>query len=179
MPSRRQLLIPGARQQLPKPAGINDPAGGLGRISSQQVEAASASLRSQVPVKLVLIRGLPGSGKSTLAQGMEGFNHFEADQYYVQDGEYRYDRTKIREAHAWCVARTREALERGESVVVSNTFTRQKDMKPYLEMATELGIPIRIREATGTWGNIHGVSEEVQKRMRKGWEPTPQGLLED
>jgi adenylate kinase family enzyme len=36
----------------------------------------------------VLIRGLPGSGKSTLAREMvaEGFEHFEADIFFVVDG---------------------------------------------------------------------------------------------
>ena len=65
--------------------------------------------------RLVLIRGPPGSGKSTMAKvlALVGFGHFEADMYFVVDGRYRYDASRIREAHAWCQTRTREALLAG------------------------------------------------------------------
>ena len=51
--------------------------------------------------ELYLLRGLPGSGKSTLAKSLGG-KHFEADMYFVRDGEYQFDVTKLKEAHEWC-----------------------------------------------------------------------------
>jgi hypothetical protein len=62
------------------------------------------------------------------------------------------------------------ALERGESVVVSNTFTRQFEMAPYFAMAKTFGIEPRIVEATGNWPNVHGVPAEVVEKMRQRWE---------
>lgn len=39
--------------------------------------------------KLILIRGLPGSGKSTLAETMTGFEHLEADMFFIDEkGDY-------------------------------------------------------------------------------------------
>lgn len=60
-------------------------------------------------------------------------------------GAYRYDASRIRDAHAWCQYRTREALALGRRVVVSNTFTRLQEMEPYRSMTSS----IRIIEATG------------------------------
>lgn len=83
-------------------------------------------------MELVLIRGLPGSGKSTYARRFySGYVHCEADHYfYDKDGVYRYNPDLIRQAHAACQKKAREALRSGKSVVVSNTFVRQWEMLP-------------------------------------------------
>ena len=101
---------------------------------------------------------------------MEGFLNFEADQFFMVDGEYRYDAAKIREAHEWCQRMTREALERGENVVVSNTFTRRFEMEPYFEIGRDLGITPTIITATGRWKNTHGVPDAVIRKMESRWE---------
>ena len=121
-------------------------------------------------MELVLIRGLPGSGKSTMAKSMAGYDHYEADMFFVRDGEYRYDAVRIKDAHEWCQRKAREALADGKRVVVSNTFTRRFEMEPYFVMARAFGAGLRIVEATGKWENVHGVPEEVVERMRKRWE---------
>ena len=50
---------------------------------------------------LVLLRGLPGSGKSYLGHYI-WTSVFEADKYFEQDGEYKFDPSKLKEAHQWC-----------------------------------------------------------------------------
>ena len=121
--------------------------------------------------QLVLIRGLPGSGKSTRASGLAsvGFEHFEDDMFFVRDGIYRYDASRIKDAHAWCQKMTRDALATGKRVVVSNTFTRLQEMEPYLSMASR----VRVVEARGNWGNIHGVPAAMVQRMAERWESLP------
>lgn len=121
-------------------------------------------------MELVLIRGLPGSGKSTLARRMSTHEHYEADMFFEQDGEYRYDASKIKNAHEWCQSQTFKALANGKSVVVSNTFTRRFEMEPYFEMCKTFGIESRIIEVTGNWQNIHGVPDTVIEKMRQRWE---------
>ena len=51
--------------------------------------------------ELILVRGIPGSGKSTFAKSLGG-THFETDKFFMVDGEYKFDGTKIKEAHKWC-----------------------------------------------------------------------------
>ena len=89
--------------------------------------------------ELILLRGLPGAGKSTLAKTIGGI-HIEADQYFMENGEYKFDATKIKLAHGWCKLRVEHAMEDGlDRVVVSNTFTQEWEMKPYFELAEKYG----------------------------------------
>ena len=55
--------------------------------------------------ELIIIRGLPGAGKSTLAKSLGGIN-IEADQYFMVDGEYKFDSSKIKLAHNYCQSQT-------------------------------------------------------------------------
>lgn len=98
-----------------------------------------------------------------------GYAHFEADMFFVVDGVYRYDASRIRDAHLWCQRKTREALASGQRVVVSNTFTRLQEMEPYRAMTSN----IRVIEATGRWQNVRGVSAERLRQMAERWEQLP------
>lgn len=123
--------------------------------------------------QLVLIRGLPGSGKSTLALAFVRLNFcwYEADQYMIDsNGNYKFQQAAVPHAHAWCKTQTELALEAGFDVVVSNTFTRFWEIKPYLELAQKLNIRPAIIVAKGQWTNIHGVPEAVIANMRNRWE---------
>lgn len=120
--------------------------------------------------ELVLVRGLPGSGKSTIARNMEGYIHIEADMYFVKKNGYQYDPSKIKDAHAWCQKRAKDALSIKRNVVVSNTFTRIFEMEPYFEMAKKYGANIRVIEAKGNYKNIHNVPEQIITLMKGRWE---------
>lgn len=117
--------------------------------------------------EIVLIRGVPGSGKTTKAK-TEYPDHelIEADQFFMREGDYCYDRSKIKEAHAWCQNTAKWWLKRGRDVVVANTFTRVREMQPYLDM----GYPVRVIEATGNYDNVHGVPPEIVEQMRERFE---------
>lgn len=119
---------------------------------------------------LVLIRGLPGSGKSTMARAMPGYSHYEADMFFDVGG-YKFDVKLLPNAHAWCLNAAKRAMRNGMKCVVSNTFTRNWEMEPYIEAAAHFGVPCRIIEARGNWPNIHSVPEDVIDRMRARWEP--------
>lgn len=124
---------------------------------------------------LYIIRGLPGSGKSTLAKNLYIFGlvdyHFEADMYFIDaEGNYKFDPSKLKDAHAWCQEAVRGQIEGGDSVAVSNTFTQMWEMEPYLDMAKELGVKTSIITVEGNYGSIHNVPEEAITRMRNRWE---------
>ncbi|KII75800.1 ATP-binding protein [Vibrio renipiscarius] len=120
--------------------------------------------------KLTLIRGLPGSGKSTLASTYHAA-HFEADMYFaLATGQYQFDPLQLEQAHKWCQEQTEHALRKGQDVVVSNTFVRRWEIKPYFEMAKKLKATFEVIECTGGFQNIHGVSPAVIDKMRSRWQ---------
>ena len=121
--------------------------------------------------ELFLIRGLPGSGKSTLAKRMvEAIraHHFEADMFFVRsDGQYNFRPQAIKAAHEWCQSQTRAALALGADVIVSNTFTQNWEIRPYLEMGAD---KVTVITCEGDYGNVHGVPDSAIDRMRDRWE---------
>lgn len=120
-------------------------------------------------VRLILIRGIPGSGKSTLAKSILSQvygKHMEADMYFMREGEYQFDATKLGAAHTWCQSETRDFLMRDITVVVSNTFTTIKELKPYFAIAKELGIVPEVILCQNQFANVHNVPAESLKRMR-------------
>lgn len=127
--------------------------------------------------ELFLLRGLPGSGKSTLAKSLGGI-HIEADQYFMVDGEYKFDGSKIKLAHNYCQSQTGAWMRsNGEQVnvdriVVSNTFTQEWEMQPYFEMAEKYGYRVYSLIVENRHGGVneHGVPEEKLEQMKNRFE---------
>lgn len=124
--------------------------------------------------RLILIRGLQGSGKSTKAKGYreDGYQHFEADQFFQSEDGYAFDETKLPQAHAWCLEQTRKALADGEYVVVANVFAMEQDVQPYVD----LGFGYQIIDAIHKGKSIHEVPADVVKRSKAIWVPTEELL---
>jgi len=100
---------------------------------------------------LILMRGVSGSGKSTLAEKICAEQSFavivSTDDYFVVEGEYRFDPKKLGEYHAANVSRTEDAMvERCPCVIVDNTNTQAWEMKPYVELAVKHGYSVKIVE---------------------------------
>lgn len=118
---------------------------------------------------LFLIRGMPGSGKSTYAAKLGCF-HIEADMYHCCDGKYSFDMHRSGPAHAWCQKAALNAMEQGMDVAVSNTFTKKREIKPYLDFADETGHDVRIIRMTKTYGTTKAVPAETIKKMKDRFE---------
>jgi len=120
---------------------------------------------------LYLIRGLPGSGKSTYAKKhFPGIPHFEADMYFIKNGKYEFNPAKLNAAHRWCKWSVREVLATGRDCVVSNTFIQEWEIDPYLDMADDYGIPVKIIELQTQFGSIHDVPKEKMNLMIARWD---------
>lgn len=128
---------------------------------------------------LYLLRGLPGSGKSTLAREL-GNAHFEADSYFMEDGEYKFDPSKLKDAHNWCQGQVEIAMIHNHvtygldnsDIVVSNTFTQGWEMEPYFKLADTYGYRVFsiIVENRHGGQNEHGVPEDKLEIMKNRFE---------
>ena len=119
--------------------------------------------------ELFLLRGLPGSGKSTLAKSIGG-SHMEADKYFMDMGEYKFDPTKLKEAHAWCQNAVKMYMSSSiEKITVSNTFTQEWEMQPYYDLAEKYGYRVYslVVENVHNGKSIHNVPEESINKMRE------------
>jgi predicted kinase len=116
---------------------------------------------------IVILRGHSGAGKTTMAK-REYPDHVlcEADQFFEKDGEYKFDRSKLKQAHLWCQEKALSALKEGRDVVVANTFIRRWEIEPYISM----GYPFSIITVEGSYKNIHNVPQNVVDLMRARFE---------
>jgi hypothetical protein len=131
---------------------------------------------------LILLRGVPGSGKSTFANHMwDSGVVFEADKFFYDvEGQYKFDGSKLKEAHEWCRRSVQEAMEQNHlsagqyypEIIVSNTFTREWEMQAYLDLAKqfEYHVVSLIVENRHGGKNVHGVPDEKVQEMRDRFE---------
>ncbi len=122
--------------------------------------------------ELFLLRGLPGSGKSTLAKSLSD-SHIEADMFFMKDGEYKFDGSKIKDAHNWCQDVVEHWMDENKpKIVVSNTFTQEWEMDNYYKLAERFGYRVYSVIVENRHGGVneHGVPEEKLEQMKNRFE---------
>lgn len=143
--------------------------------------------------KMVILRGVSGSGKTHYAlqyaekNGMDRRNmrdwHVSADSYFVEpepteDGHYewtyRFDPSKLGEAHCDCFRRAIYLVRRGTPcVVVDNTNTTAAEIAPYYLLGESYGYDVEIvlvwppSNEIAAARNCHGVSIERIRDMSR------------
>ncbi len=128
---------------------------------------------------LYLLRGIPGAGKSTLAKQL-GDSHFETDTFFMVEGEYKFDPTKLRKAHEWCQSQIELAMINNHvtagldnsDIVVSNTFTQAWEMDAYNELAKQYGYRVFSIIVENRHGGVnqHNVPENKLQMMKERFE---------
>ena len=124
-----------------------------------------------------IMRGLPGSGKSTKARelvGPVGLVCSTDDFFTKADGKYAYDRSRIREAHAWNQARFRSGVRaKVPRIAVDNTNTLPWQWQPYERFAREHGYAVELVVVDASLTdeelaerNLHGVPLDTIRQMR-------------
>jgi len=130
---------------------------------------------------LFLVRGLPGSGKSTFATHIwNEYSVCEADKFfYDKEGNYNFDSTKIRDAHAWCKNEVETRMKDHQinqqyypEIAVSNTFTQEWEMEDYYKLAEKYGYKVvsLIVENRHGGKNVHGVPDDKLEIMKNRFE---------
>jgi len=131
--------------------------------------------------KLVIIaRGVPGAGKTTyLNRVFSGAARASADDYFMENGSYKWDPGRLQEAHDYCYNRFLTALFEGQSrVVVDNTNVRIKHFERYVSSAKEHGYKVAVIRfdvdpVAAARRNVHGVPVSKVCRMAHDMEPYP------
>ena len=126
---------------------------------------------------LYIVRGVPGSGKSTFAKSIGGI-HIEADQFFMMNGKYNFDITKIKLAHKYCQNQTEAWMKtdgvqvNNDKIVVSNTFTQEWEMEPYFKLAEKYGYKTFSLIVENRHGGVneHGVPEDKLEIMKNRFE---------
>lgn len=133
---------------------------------------------------LYLIRGLTGSGKTSLAaliddglwceHQMQAWSYSTDDYFTKPNGEYHFDASQLKKAHAFTQAEVRAHMkglhEHADALIVHNTFSCNWEMKPYKDMAKEYGWSVFVIECQNDFGTTHNVPDEVRDRMSERWE---------
>lgn len=128
---------------------------------------------------LIIIRGLPGSGKSTLGgnvvDSFPGFTLCEADDFFVKDGVYTWNRAFIGAAHDECYSKAMKTLMLGGHAVVCNTFCTVREIQRYVQGAkragfTEDNLGITVYKCVEDYGSVHGVPGNAIQHMKTRWE---------
>lgn len=134
-------------------------------------------------MKLILMRGVSGSGKSTLARKIageiEGSVILSTDDYFMFEGRYVFDPSKLALYHEMNRERAMWAMrENTPCVIIDNTNTQKWEMVPYARLALENGYEIEIRtpepvdieEIMRRQAQEKNLSREIVERMRSRWE---------
>ena len=142
---------------------------------------------------VIILRGVPGSGKSYFIKETIKELNLEEDQYKIcsadnhfinENGEYKFVRNKIKEAHEQCYKDFMECLDKSTEekkivVFVDNTNTKFWEFSKYLQLGSKenktLVVSIRlpkksdlhtkVEEGTFLDRNTHGVPSSAVKRM--------------
>lgn len=118
---------------------------------------------------LILVRGLPGSGKTTFARMIGIGPVVSADDYFMVNGKYVFDKDKLGKAHIYCRNETTAYMHEGKSrIYVANTFTTEEEMKPYFDLAKKYGYFVFsiIVENRHGHSSVHNVPETSVQTMK-------------
>jgi adenylate kinase family enzyme len=119
---------------------------------------------------LVIMQGHSGSGKSTLARQIAKVidaEIFSTDEFFVQDGVYKFDATKLGFFHQKNLENCIQAMKNGLNTICDNTNTQCWEAKGYVQAALDLGFKVKFVRAIGNFQNVHGVPTDKVEQMRQ------------
>lgn len=130
---------------------------------------------------VVLMVGIAGSGKSYTAKKISNDEVVicSADSYFMKDGKYSFDKSKIHEAHKQCQQTFLKALsEEKDRIIIDNTNVNNKERIYYIKQALDKGYHVimivlehNLQECLQR--NQHGVTLEVLERMQSRLDIAP------
>ena len=98
--------------------------------------------------------------------------HVEADMFFMQDGEYKFEASKLKQAHEWCQDKTEAWMRNGYNVVVSNTFTTEWEIDAYYKLAEKYDYRVHSLVVENRHGGVnkHNVPADKLEQMKNRFE---------
>lgn len=113
---------------------------------------------------LIIVTGLPGTGKTTFAMALANklhVHHLNTDMIRDALGKrQQYDDQTKALIYREMRRHTYRYLAAGESVVVDGTFYRADVRAPFVDLTSELGIPLE-------WIELQAAEEVIKERVSK------------
>jgi predicted kinase len=125
--------------------------------------------------KVIVMRGCPGSGKSTYAKTLNGLI-FSADQFFETYEGYKFDASKLSEAHGSCLREfTYSVVEEWGLLIVDNTNINVQEIAPYIALANAFGfdheiLTLNTNPETSAEQCVHGVPAKKVRQMYENLE---------
>lgn len=138
-------------------------------------------------MRVLILSGISGSGKSTYVEKLRQEAEktgtkvmvVSADHFFEKGGEYKFDHTKLGEAHAACLRSFLSELDAGrimpKILIVDNTNTTDLEMAPYYAIAKAFSAEVELvtllcNPKVAAARNKHGVPlascEAMDRRIR-------------
>jgi|TARA_B110000259_G_C14007145_1_gene398297 predicted ABC-type ATPase len=120
---------------------------------------------------LIILRGVPGCGKSTVAEILSEKGKYPiccADDFFMKDGEYKWNPKQLGFAHKWCQDKARRALDDDlDVVIIANTSTKEKDYNAYAKMGDIRGYTVFSLVVENRHGgtDVHNVPDAAKTKM--------------
>jgi predicted kinase len=117
-----------------------------------------------------IMRGISGSGKSTVASKLSIKEDYicSTDKYFMVNGEYKFDRSKLGEYHKRNFELFSSFLAQDVPVVVvDNTNCKRKEFKRYIDKAKEHGYEVFEVAVGNPWrsdGDMRWIDDEYVKK---------------
>lgn len=132
-----------------------------------------------------ILRGLPGTGKDEVSNYLyQGHNPdsviiLSTDQFFIKDGKYQFDKTKLQEAHKATWDAFKSAISsNAQVIIINNTNVKKFHYSHYVDYAQRHGYLTSIvaipandtsdRELASR--NTHNIDQGTISKMRKEFE---------
>jgi predicted kinase len=132
--------------------------------------------------KVIILRGVSGAGKDTwIKKTLKDPIVCSADDFFMRSGEYRFDPSKLGEAHGYCLHKfiiaCQDPRSRARPIVINNTNTSLVEIAPYYAVAKAFGLDVEIvtfliDADLAAHRNVHGVPLHAIEAMAKRIEDT-------